>query len=81
VRAPFATRFCGQGDLATCRQSLWAALDAAGAELEAAQGPDPAAWRADANRERIVFQPIPFVTARWTNRPTFQQAMSYGGHR
>ena len=30
-----------QGDLAACRDSLWAALDAAAAELEAAQGPEP----------------------------------------
>ena len=46
--APFRVRFCGAGDAATCRASLWAAIDAAGDELAAAQGHDPAAWRSDA---------------------------------
>jgi acyl-homoserine lactone acylase PvdQ len=73
----FATRFCGAGDLAACRASLWAALDAAGAELEAAQGPDPSAWRADATRERIRFAGFMPNTMRWANRPTFQQVMSF----
>jgi acyl-homoserine lactone acylase PvdQ len=82
VTGPFKTRFCGNGDLAACRASLWAALDAAGAALATAQGADPDAWRADATGERIVFQPrLLFNTIRWTNRPTFQQAMSYAGHR
>jgi len=82
VTGPFQTRFCGHGDLAACRTSLWAALDAAGNELAAQQGANPDAWRADATHERIVFQPgILSLTMRWTNRPTFQQAMSYSGHR
>ena len=50
------------------------------AELAAAQGPDVAAWRSDATRERIAFGFLP-DTARWTNRPTFQQVMSFSGHR
>ena len=57
VRGRFANRYCGRGSLALCRSDLWNALDAAGADLEAAQGPDPAAWRADALRERIAFKP------------------------
>ena len=48
VRGPFRTRFCGAGNLGACRAALWAALDAAGAELAAAQGPNPNGWRADA---------------------------------
>jgi acyl-homoserine lactone acylase PvdQ len=82
VRGEFRTEFCGQGDLGACRESLWAALDAAGAELAAAQGPDPAAWRKSAVPERIRFVPgvLP-TTMRWTNRPTFQQVMTYSGHR
>jgi acyl-homoserine lactone acylase PvdQ len=82
VISPFRTRFCGQGDLGACRAALWGALDAAGAELQAAQGPDPAAWRADATSERIKFEPglLP-RTMRWTNRPTFQQAIYFKGHR
>jgi acyl-homoserine lactone acylase PvdQ len=80
VRDPYDTRFCGGGDLAACRASLWAAIEAAGADLAAAQGPDPQSWRADANRERINYSPLP-RTMRWANRPTFQQVMSFKGHR
>ena len=77
----FARRFCGGGDLAACRASLWGALDSAGAELEATQGPDPAAWRADATGERIRFAGFMPNTMRWANRPTFQQVMTFTGHR
>jgi len=77
----FATRFCGGGDLAACRASLWAALDAAGAELAATQGPDPTAWRADATGERIRFAGFMPNTMRWANRPTFQQVVQFGSHR
>jgi acyl-homoserine lactone acylase PvdQ len=82
VRSPFRNRYCGGGDLGTCRASLWAALDQAGAELAATEEADPAAWRADARRERIVFNPgILPATMRWTNRPTFQQVITFAGHR
>jgi acyl-homoserine lactone acylase PvdQ len=81
VAGKFRTRFCGNGDLAACRDSLWAAIDAAGNELESAQGSNPANWRSDANGERIRFGAFFPFTMRWTNRPTFQQAISYDGHR
>jgi len=82
VQGPFRNRYCGAGDLTGCRASLWAALDAAGAALEAKQGADPAAWRADATAERIRFAPgILTTTMRWANRPTFQQVISFSGHR
>ncbi len=83
VAGPFKTKFCGAGDLVTCRDSLWAALEEAGNELEAVfEDPDPTVWRSDASTERIFFSPgfLPF-TMRWTNRPTFQQAISYDSHR
>lgn len=60
--------------------SLWAALDAAGRELAAQQGSDPTQWRADATKERLTFGFLP-MTARWTNRPTFQQVITFTGHR
>ena len=64
------------------RSGLWAALDAAGNELAAAQGADPTAWRSDATAERIQFAPgILPATMRWTNRPTYQQILSFDGHR
>ncbi len=83
VAGKFKTKFCGQGDFTTCRDSLWAALEAAGAELEAVfENPDPTVWRSDASVERIFFSPgFLFHTMRWTNRPTFQQAISYDSHR
>jgi hypothetical protein len=80
-RGAFRTRFCGAGDLAACRASLWAAIDAAGTELAAAQGPDPEAWRADATAERIRFAGFMPNTMRWSNRPTFQQVMTFDRHR
>jgi acyl-homoserine lactone acylase PvdQ len=84
VAGPFRARFCGRGILSACRASLWAALDSAGAELARAQGPNPDRWRADATRERIVFEPGllgPTRKMRWTNRPTFQQVIYFRGHR
>ncbi|HWQ24333.1 MAG TPA: penicillin acylase family protein [Gaiellaceae bacterium] len=82
VRGPFSRRYCGAGVLATCREALWAAVDAAAAQLEATQGPAPSSWRADATAERIRFTSgVLQETMRWTNRPTFQQLMSFSGHR
>ena len=82
VRGPYSRRYCGAGVLATCREALWAAIDAAAAELESKQGPAPSTWRSDATAERIRFTSgvLP-DTMRWTNRPTFQQLMSFSGHR
>jgi acyl-homoserine lactone acylase PvdQ len=82
VRGPYSRRYCGAGVLATCRAALWAALDEAAAQLESTQGPAPSAWRADATAERIRFTSgvLP-DTMRWSNRPTFQQLMSFSGHR
>lgn len=82
VNGAFLTKFCGGGDVAACRTSIWGAFEAAGAELQAAHGPDPAAWRADAIKERIRFAPgILTDSMRWSNRPTFQQVLSFTGHR
>jgi acyl-homoserine lactone acylase PvdQ len=82
VRTPFSRRYCGAGVLETCRQALWAAIDATAAQLESLQGPEPSTWRADATAERIQFASgvLP-DTMRWTNRPTFQQVMSFSSHR
>jgi acyl-homoserine lactone acylase PvdQ len=84
VASPYSRRYCGGGNLAACRASLWTALKQAADELAAEQEPDAALWRANANAERIVFQPGllgPTRTMRWTNRPTFQQVVSFKGHR
>jgi acyl-homoserine lactone acylase PvdQ len=70
-------RFCPP---ASCGTLIRQAIDAAGKELAAEQGPDPAQWHADATGERIRFGFLP-QTARWTNRPTFQQVISFDSHR
>ncbi|MEA2305448.1 MAG: hypothetical protein QOH43_2728 [Solirubrobacteraceae bacterium] len=79
VKGKFALTYCGRGSLSRCSAELWSALAASATELAAAQGPDPAQWRADATKERIKFLPglIP-DTMRWTNRPTFQQVLRFG---
>ena len=81
--APFRVRYCGAGNAANCRAALWAAIDAAGNDLAATQGPNPAAWRADATKERITFVPgLLKTTLRYTNRPSgIQQVVSFRGHR
>ena len=82
VRSPYSTRYCGGGDLDACRTALWVAIAQASAALAAKQGPDLAAWRADARAERIDFTTgLLRDTLAWTNRPTFQQVMTFSGHR
>jgi acyl-homoserine lactone acylase PvdQ len=82
VDGKFSRGYCGGGDMTACRNSLWAAMDAAADELQKAQGGNADAWRADANPERIVFAPgVLGQTMRWANRPTFQQLMEFTGHR
>ena len=83
VRGRYANRYCGRGRLAPCQASLWGAIEDAGAELAAAQGADPGAWRADANAERIHFDPgVLGTTMRFTNRPSgIQQVLWFKGHR
>ena len=82
VRGAYSRRYCGNGDLAACRASLWAVIQSSADALAASQGTDPNAWRADATAERIEFRPglLP-ATMRWTNRSTFQQLMEFDGHR
>jgi acyl-homoserine lactone acylase PvdQ len=84
LKSPYKTRFCGNGDLAACRTALWAAVDAAAAQVAAAQGTEePAAWTSDATAERITFAPGLLQTKiRYTNRPSgIQQVVSFRGHR
>jgi hypothetical protein len=83
VGGPLSRVYCGGGDLNACRASLWAALKSAADGLAVAQGSDPTQWRADATAERIQFKPVLGLanSMRWTNRPTFQQVIEFGGHR
>ena len=48
VAGRFKTRFCGAGDLDACRDSIYAALGQAAAELEEVfENGDPNVWRSD----------------------------------
>jgi hypothetical protein len=74
VDGPFELSYCGDGDLDSCRESLWAVVDDVATRLAAEHGPDPAAWRSTAARTRFTPGLIP-DTIRTTNRPTFQQVL------
>lgn len=76
VDGPFNLTYCGNGDLDTCRDSLWQVVDDVSQELAAARGDDPTTWLKEGSRTR--FQPglIP-NTFRTTNRPTFQQVLEF----
>jgi len=74
VRGRFHLRYCGEGSLDACSDSLWAAVQVVSARLAAAQGSDPSAWRSTAARTRFAPGLIP-DTIRATNRPTFQQVL------
>jgi acyl-homoserine lactone acylase PvdQ len=83
VQAPYSTRYCGNGKLSRCSESLWAAIQSAAEQLEKTQGSVPGNWRAA--RVRIEFPPLPKekffpFTMAWTNRSTFQQVIEFTGH-
>jgi acyl-homoserine lactone acylase PvdQ len=64
--------FCGDGTTTACAQLLWRTLDSA----QAAAGP----FLGFAGLQRLRF--LPYVgnleSMRWSNRPTFQQVVSFG---
>jgi len=80
VTDPYSRQYCGGGSLEACRASLWAAIQAAAAHLQATQGATPSKWHA--GEVRITFPPDPLFTPtmRWTNRSTFQQVIEFTGH-
>jgi acyl-homoserine lactone acylase PvdQ len=81
VRKPLENSYCGGGRKGKAQNAIWNAIAAAGQELTAEQGTaDPAAWRADADAERLAFVPglLP-TTLRYTNRASgIQQVISFG---
>jgi acyl-homoserine lactone acylase PvdQ len=83
VVAPYSLRYCGNGKLSRCRESLWAAIQTAAEQLEEKTNhAGPSNWRAP--RVRIEFPPLPKqifpFTMSWTNRSTFQQVIEFTGH-
>ncbi|MFI2643532.1 penicillin acylase family protein [Streptomyces sp. NPDC018610] len=86
VAGPLARKFCGGGDLNTCRDSLISTLKQA-AGLTAAQvypGDDQCSagdqWCADSIVQRALGG-IKHGKISWQNRPTFQQVVEYTSHR
>jgi hypothetical protein len=74
VRGRFNLRYCGNGSLDACRDSLWAVVDQVASNLAAARGPDPTTWLTTASR--TGFAPgLISDTIRTTNRSTFQQVL------
>jgi acyl-homoserine lactone acylase PvdQ len=80
VDGPFQVAYCGAGDLDACRDSLWAAIDAAIAPIAAERGDDPTTWLPEG--QRVTFTPglIP-DDFRATNRPTYQQVIEFANAR
>jgi acyl-homoserine lactone acylase PvdQ len=77
--APYSRKYCGLGNLTTCRTALWGAIQTAVEQLSATQGSEPKKWRAA--KVRIEFPPgLLHETMRWTNRSTFQQVIEFTGH-
>jgi acyl-homoserine lactone acylase PvdQ len=76
VRGEFNLRYCGNGSLDACRESLWAVVEQVATALAATHGPDPSAWRSEARRTGFTPGLIP-DTIRSTNRPTFQQVLEF----
>jgi acyl-homoserine lactone acylase PvdQ len=77
VVGKFNLRYCGEGSLKVCRDSLWITVHAAADQLaKQFNDPDPSHWIGAASR--TGFQPglIP-TTFRTTNRPTFQQVLEF----
>ncbi len=79
-KSPYSQTYCGgTGGLTACRTALWAALKTASG-LTVSENP---------LSQREHFGPLypndpatgSEFTMRWVNRPTFQQAVSYAGHR
>lgn len=82
VAKPTSRVYCGDGDLAVCRQALWEALSQTADDLEARFGSAAVAdWEYDAERDNLTqvnFLSIALPNMQWVNRPTFQQVAQPG---
>lgn len=80
VAQPYSRKYCGNGNLEACRNSIWAAIQTAAEGVAATQGPTPSTWKA--GKVRITFPPglLPKYSMRWTNRSTFQQVIEFTEH-
>ncbi len=77
VVGPFNLSYCGGGDLAACRDSLWQAIhDAADATAAQLGEMEPSLWRRTAATTGFVPGLLPNRFPS-TNRPTFQQVLEF----
>ncbi|MDH4041325.1 MAG: penicillin acylase family protein, partial [Gammaproteobacteria bacterium] len=76
VKGKFKLSYCGNGDLETCRDSLWQVVEEVSQQLAAERGNDPSTWLRPAFRSGFAPGLIP-ETFRGTNRPTFQQVLEF----
>ncbi len=76
VDGPFNLSYCGNGDLDTCRDSLWQVVDDVAQELSVEFGGAPDTWLKEGQRVGFIPGLIP-DTFRATNRPTFQQVLEF----
>jgi hypothetical protein len=76
VAGKFNLSYCGNGDLDTCRDSLWQVVDEVTQQLAAERGDDPSTWLREGYLQRFAPGLIP-NTMRGTNRPTFQQVLEF----
>jgi hypothetical protein len=59
-----------------CARSLWAAISAGRADLVKKAGTNPSAWRVNQGMTSFIPKLIP-TTFPTTNRPTYQQVISF----
>jgi hypothetical protein len=76
VEGPFNLRYCGKGDLATCRESLWAVIESVSRELSSEYGGTPETWLKAGSRTEYL-PGLLRETHRTTNRSTFQQVLEF----
>ena len=76
VAGKFNLSYCGNGDIDTCRDSLWQVVEEVSQQLAAERGEDPSTWLREGLRLGFAPGLIP-DTFRATNRPTFQQVLEF----
>ncbi len=76
VLAPYSMRYCGRGNVRRCARALWSAISAGRADLVKQVGASTSAWRVNQGMTSFVPNLIP-TTFPTTNRPTYQQVISF----
>ena len=85
VDGPYSTGYCGKGSLKACRATLRASLAAAVARVLQEQGKSSVGQLTYDKAEDYIRSTTGGVVGvrpiDWQNRPTFQQVISFFGHR